>query len=176
MTAGHPDAPAARHALLARLGAVALLVGLYYQVDWSWLARALADAVAGVLHLAGHSVALADDPGGAALVVARPARDDQVFVVTANCTYADLVLTAAPLCWAAGLGLRRNLVRLGLLAAAVATLNLARLTWAVAAFAQGVAWRWAHQAPDLLVHTGVLALVLLDLARRTRAPAGAATG
>jgi hypothetical protein len=159
-----------------RLAATAALVGLYYRIDWGWLAHATARAVAVALRLLGHSVALVADDGGPALIVAPPERGLQAFLVTANCTYADLVLAAAPFCWATGLGLRRNVARLGLLTAAVAALNLARLTWAVSAFAQGVAWRWAHQAPDLIAHGGVLALVLFDLARRSPPPAAATVG
>ncbi|MFP5285098.1 MAG: hypothetical protein ACLGI9_05105, partial [Thermoanaerobaculia bacterium] len=129
--------------LLLRLLALGAALGLYYALEWRFLRTALCDALMWALPLLGHTaVPLAS--GSSTLLLAG----DRVGVaITANCSYADLILTLAPFCWRFRRGLGANLLCLAAVAAAVLPVNVARLVLAVHFTLGGARWPLAHDAP-----------------------------
>lgn len=64
----------------------------------------------------------------------------ELFQVTANCTYADLMLLLAPLVWRPRRSLAANAAVLSLLVPGVFVFNLARLVLAVELHGRGLSW------------------------------------
>lgn len=159
--------------LLLRLVAMGGLLAVYYALEWRALRQGLREALVPVLGLLGHPSAPLD--AGTDLLLVVDGR--HAFAIGANCTYADLVLVAAPFCWRFGRPFSVNLLRLGGLAAAVFVVNLGRVAAALALFADGVSWPLAHTVPDLSIHGVFLAVVVLAALRSDHAAApGTATG
>ncbi len=146
--------------LLLRLAVLGLLVAVYYALDWVALRLGLRHAVVAALALLGHHSVPLEDASGLDIAVAGAGR----FAVTANCTYADLVLITAPFCWRFRRSLATNLGRLAALTAAVLSLNVVRVVLALHFFHRGATWYLAHDVPDLAIHyTAMIVLVLLAL-------------
>lgn len=148
--------------LLLRLAALGILVAAYYALDWMALRLGLRRALVASLALLGHHSVPLEDASGLYIAVAGAGR----FAVTANCTYADLVLITAPFCWRFGRPLAVNLWRLATLTAAVLSLNVARVALALHFYRRGASWFLAHDVPDLAIHyTAMIVVVLLALRR-----------
>lgn len=146
--------------LLLRVLGLGAALGLYYALEWRFLRSALCDALIRVLPLLGHTaVPLARESSSILLAGGRVA-----VAITANCSYADLILTLAPFCWRFQRSFGANLLRLAAVAAAVLPVNVARLALAVHFTLGGVRWPLAHDAPDTILHYLVIvAAVLLAL-------------
>jgi hypothetical protein len=143
--------------LLLRLLGLGAGLGLFYSLEWQFLRPALCGGVMGALRLLGHSAVLLD-PGASTILLAG---DRVAVAITANCTYADLVLTLAPFCWRFQRGFRGNLLCLAAVAAAVVPVNVARLALAVHFALGGGRWALVHDAPDLILHHLVIATAVL---------------
>jgi hypothetical protein len=146
--------------LLIRLLGLGAALGLFYALEWRFLRSALCGVVIRALPLLGHAAhPLAQESSNILLAGGRVA-----VAITANCTYADLILTLAPFCWRFQRSLKANLLCLAVVAAAVLPVNVARLVLAVHFALAGVRWPLAHDAPDTILHCLVIvAAVLLAL-------------
>lgn len=149
--------------LLIRLAALGALLPLYYAFEWMPLRLAVRDALAAILQLLGHPAI----PLGSGLDV-RILLRQELFEVTANCTYADLMLMLAPLIWRPRRSLTANAAVLALLVPGVFAFNLARLVLAVELHGRGLSWDQAHHLPDAGLHVAVLAGALLLALRSDR--------
>jgi hypothetical protein len=152
--------------LLVRLLAVAILVVAYYTVDWSPVQRVLTVLVASLLRALGHAVGI--DWSGPDPALELSGRD---FAVTANCTYMDLALVLAPLCWRARRGLYRNALVVALMSMAVLLLNPLRVVFAIHLTIKGAGWTYAHTVPDLTIHGVAISLAAILAFRSDWRPA-----
>ena len=151
--------------LLVRLAALAVLLPLYYAFDWMALRLAVRDALAAILPLLGHPAFPVGSGPAAGILLSQG-----FFEVTANCTYADLMLTLAPFVWRFHRSAGANAAALALLVPAVFVFNLARLVLAVELHARGLSWDRAHHLPDLGLHMTVIAVAVLLALRADHAP------
>lgn len=143
--------------LLLRLLALGAALGLFYSLEWSSLRAVLCDAVMWALPLLGHSAVLLT-PGSSILLLTG---GRMAVAITANCSYADLILTLAPFCWRFRRSLGANLLCLAAVAAAVLPVNVARLVLAIHFALAGARWSLAHDAPDLILHHLAIATAVL---------------
>jgi len=128
-----------------------VLLGLYYLLPWGPLQRLLGVLASVSLSFLGHEAPLVVT-GGAPMLVLR----GTAYELTANCTYADLVLCGAPFAWRGTLSVRRNLLRLLFLSIAVLCLDVARVSVAIHLAQSGYGWSWAHDGVDVALHASVL--------------------
>lgn len=152
-----------RARLLFRVGAVSLLILLYYSLDWIWLRGIFGAAVASALgYLGHHPISL--DAGGAPSLLLK----GQPFAITAGCTYADLLFILMPLTWRFRLALATNLLRVAFTALSVFALNLVRVVLALHAYTLGADWTMVHDVPDILIHFSSVLVALLLAVRNDR--------
>ena len=143
--------------LLLRVLGLGAALGLYYALEWRFLRAALCDAVIRVLPLLGHTaLPLAQESSSILLAGGRVA-----VAITANCSWADLILILAPFSWRFRRGLRANLLRLAAIAAAVLTVNVARLALAVHFTLGGARWSLAHDIPETILHYLIIVTAVL---------------
>jgi hypothetical protein len=147
--------------LLLRLSSLAVLVVLYYSIKWIPFQTGLRRLIAVVLSLFGQWSSGTEIGGAPSLMFA----DGRVYAITANCTYVDLFLLAAPFCWRFRRPLGSNLIRLAGLAAGLLILNVGLLASALFLHQRGTPWKWVHDAPHLLIHITVITLAVLSALR-----------
>ncbi|HEY0782089.1 MAG TPA: hypothetical protein VGE98_06540 [Thermoanaerobaculia bacterium] len=159
--------PAARR-LALRLIALAVLLALYPEIDWGPLRRGVRAVTCRALSAMGHTVGA--DSGTTFDV------DGQALLhVTPGCTYARLMLAAAPFVWRFRRRLASNALRLGSFAALLSTINLVRLILAAHFAALGHPWRLVHDAPDLVLHAAVFTATILPALREDVRPSPSST-
>jgi len=158
--------------LFLRLSALAFLVLLYYLISWTQFQRGLRNLVGLVLNLVGEESFRTGIGGAPALFLA----DGRVYAFTANCTYIELLLLAAPFCWRFGRPIGVNLIRLSALAAGLLVLNVGRLTMALFLNQHGSPWTLVHDAPDVLIHIAVIGLAALSALMADDPSAGMRSG
>lgn len=142
--------------LLVRLAALAVLLPLYYAFDWMPLRLAVREVLAVILPLLGHpAIPLGSGPGVGILLA------QGFFEVTANCTYADLMLTLAPFTWRFHRSPGANAAALALLVPGVFAFNLVRLVLTVDLHGRGLSWDRAHHLPDVGLHMAAIAIAVL---------------
>jgi hypothetical protein len=146
---------------LARLAAVAVLLAIYFSLEWVPLRRLLRSWAAFILRRLGHRTVSLDNGSELLLVV-----DSDLYAVSANCTYADLFLVLAPFWWRIGSRPSRNLRRLVTLALAILVGNVARTSLAFHLTAKGIPWRLAHTVPDKLIHSAAVSSAAVAAIRR----------
>jgi len=144
---------------------VGLVIPLYYALEWRPLRLAVSEGARGLLALLGHQAVSLERGGGLYLALTQSG----AYEISANCTYADLVLVLAPFVWRFDASLGRNLGRLAAVAAAVFSVNLARVALALHFHELGAPWRLAHAVPDVALHAlaiagAVVLAVAADLA------------
>lgn len=143
--------------ILARFVAVGLLVPLYYELEWRPLCLVAREGVRWLLGLLGHGVTSLDLGDKIYLALTGSG----AYEITANCTYADLVLVLAPFVWRVGRPLPSNLCRLTTMATAVFTIDLARVALAVHFHELDVSWQLAHAVPDIAIHMATITCAVL---------------
>jgi hypothetical protein len=155
-----------------RLAAMLVLLGLYRAWHWMPLRLIVRDVAAAGLAWGGWPVRATSLAGEPVLVSQDTG---ELFAITANCTYADLVLVLAAFLWRFGRPAAENALRLLLSAAVVLAANVARVIASVALVDAGSPRVLAHDAPDALLHVAAIAgavvlAVLADGASRPPAP------
>lgn len=142
--------------ILGRLVALGLLVVLFYSQDWMFLRRLLTNAAGAALTRMGHTTTVGQDAGDLLLTV-----DGQVYGISPDCTYIDLVLIITPFWWRVGRGIRVNVLRLLVLAFAILAGNVFRVVFGMHFIAQGTSWFLAHDLPDMLIYWPSLAVAVI---------------
>lgn len=144
-----------------RFAAAASLVLIYYQLDWRWLRLLVRGSSQTVLSALGHQTRSFDAGGDLYVSV-----DDTAFCFTAGCTYAALILMAAPFYWRLHSMWAANVFRLGALALLVQFVNLGRLSLALHLSTKGIPWRFVHDVPDTVLHYSILIAAVLGALKR----------
>ncbi len=130
--------------LIVRLLVLALLIAIYYCHDWLFFRRLLRQQTAFILNLIGRRTVFIDCASNVFLDV-----DSALYRISAECTYIRLFFMLAPFFWRAGRRLLTNGRRLLLLAGAIWSVDLVRVSLALHLDGLGVSWTLAHTLPDL---------------------------
>jgi exosortase/archaeosortase len=142
--------------LACRLSLSLLFGGVYLALPCTPLCRIVRTEATVCLHWLGHRADERDEAGQSLLIV-----DGLWFAITPDCTYLDLMLIVAPLCWNLGVPIKRNVLRLGALIVAISVVNTARVIVALGSRADGASWFLAHNLPDMLICYPAITLAVI---------------
>ena len=144
-----------------RVSVLALLVGMFYALDWMPLRVVQRDVIGWSLRVAGYAPEAFVHEGSPAFCLA-----DVVYFYTAECTYLDLLLIVAPFVWVFGASRRSNILRISFAALVILGGNLIR-TWSSVYFnVRGTDWFYTHDLPDYIIWWPTVAIVVLLALRR----------
>lgn len=154
-------APVRRLSFSYRLVALAILLGIFYSLDWMPMRNVQRNVVAWSLGLTGHHTEPCCHDGSPALRI-----NDRLYFYTPQCTYIDLLTFVIPFLWRQGASHRNNLIRIVFAALVIIGGNLVR-TWASVHFnVRGADWFWTHHLPHYVIWSFTVTVAGIVAARR----------
>lgn len=143
--------------LIIRIIAICILMIIYYAIQWNFLRQFLAFSLERIFSYTGNSnIHFLHDDSYNLLVNGNP------FILTSNCTYIDLALIIAPLCWRLDQSIRRNLSGIILITCLILFLNVFRIWAAIYFYQSGASWISAHNIPDIFIHLIIITMCTLS--------------
>jgi len=140
---------------------MAILLSVYYGLDWMPLRVAQRDAIGWSLRASGYEPWSFVHEGSPAIRAGH-----EVYFYTEECTYLDLVMIVSPFIWVFGASLRRNILRVSITALVILTGNVVRCWVAVYLGARGIHRFYAHDLPDYIIWWPTVVAVVLFALRR----------
>lgn len=131
---------------------IVTLLFIYNELPWDFLVQSLSSSLDSIFSFFGNSS------------VQYMMNNDHIlqvngipFIITANCTYLDVALVAAPLCWRIQKGILMNLFRMVILMSLIQLLSLLRIWVAIHFYLAGASWEYLHDVPYVVLYIIIVA-------------------
>jgi hypothetical protein len=132
---------------------VCILVIIYFVFQWNFLIQFVTSALSKIFSFTSSSSILFTQNGESCLLV-----NGNLFIITRACTYIDLALTVAPLCWRLNNSIFRNLSVILLITFLILLMNIIRISGTVYFYLEGASWELIHHIPDISLRLIIVAI------------------
>lgn len=126
---------------------ICIFIFIYYTIPWNFLIQFLTFSLDRIFSFSGNSSIQFIHNGDYILLI-----NGNPFIITVNCTYIDLALIIAPLCWRLHQSIFRNLSRIVCITCLILLLNVLRIWVAIHFYQSGISWESIHNIPDIAIH------------------------